>query len=231
MRWGSKAVKGCKEVTCTNLHPSVCPASLDLMCTDQKCDYKIHVYKCRRRKSESSDRSSQTSGAGKGRLSQGKPGGKQPGSRKRKVSQTGTGRPKPSDQAKVSDQAKANASSSVCTCAAKAVSTAAPSHSCCQPCADQCHPRGGQSEPVSIQAGASQSGTGNCLSGHRCGDHLSADNQGFQLPTVQPVLEAWAESVKKDLLQRQDLMLQMLRMEMQARPPLGRGAYGLLPSF
>ena len=66
-----------------------------------------------------------------------------------------------------------------------------------------------------------------------CG-YANADSQtgGFQLPTVQPVLEAWAEGLKKDLFQRQDLMLQMMRMEMlQARPPLGRGGYGLLPSF
>jgi hypothetical protein len=64
-----------------------------------------------------------------------------------------------------------------------------------------------------------------------CGN---ADHQGvgFQLPTVQPMLETLIESVKKDMLQKQDLMFQVLRMEMlQARPPLGRGAYGLLPSF
>ena len=46
------------------------------------------------------------------------------------------------------------------------------------------------------------------------------------------MLEAWVEGVKKDLLHKQELMMQVLRMEMmQTRPPLGRGAYGLLPSF
>ena len=50
MRWGSKAVKGCKDVSCPNLHPTVCPASLDLSCQDKSCPHKIHVYKCRRYK-------------------------------------------------------------------------------------------------------------------------------------------------------------------------------------
>ena len=66
-----------------------------------------------------------------------------------------------------------------------------------------------------------------------CGKAV-ADQQavGFQPPTVQPLLETWMENVKKDILQKQDLMFQVLRMEMlQARPSLGRGAYGLLPSF
>ena len=69
------------------------------------------------------------------------------------------------------------------------------------------------------------------MSGTTNADHQTVD---FQLPTVQPALEAWMESVKKDMAQKQDLMFQVLRMEMlqQARPPLvGRGAYGLLPSF
>ena len=41
------------------------------------------------------------------------------------------------------------------------------------------------------------------------------------------------EGVKKEMIQKQELMFQMLRMEMmQPRPQmLGRGAYGLLPSF
>ena len=89
-------------------------------------------------------------------------------------------------------------------------------------------PRAGQSDQ-----GASQSVTSSCQTCHGCGNP-NADPQvvGFQLPTVQPVLEAWAEGLKKDLFQRQDLMLQMMRMEMlQARPPLRRGGYGLLPSF
>ena len=58
--------------------------------------------------------------------------------------------------------------------------------------------------------------------------------QGFQVPTVQPMLEAWLEGVKKDLSQKQEIMFQVMRMEMlQARQPLlgGRGPYGLIPSF
>ena len=56
---------------------------------------------------------------------------------------------------------------------------------------------------------------------------------GFQVPTVQPMLEAWLENAKKEMAQKQEIMLQLMRMEMlQARPPiLGRGACGLLPSF
>ena len=60
MRWGDKAVKGCKEISCPNLHPSVCPASLNLLCTDQSCIHKVHVYKCKRRKTGSSEKPKQT---------------------------------------------------------------------------------------------------------------------------------------------------------------------------
>ena len=101
----------------------------------------------------------------------------------------------------------------------------------------QAFPGTSQAAPGTCQAvpGTCQAVPGNCQAGHTCCGHLSADHAqavGFQQPTVQPVLEAWIESVKKDMLQKQDQMLQMLRMEMlQARPPLGRGAYGLLPSF
>ena len=87
-------------------------------------------------------------------------------------------------------------------------------HVCCQPCAT--------GDAVSNQPGAGQSGS------------VGADHQagGFQPPKVQPMLETWIESVKRDMLQKQELMFQVLRMEMlQARPPLWRGAYGLLPSF
>ena len=46
------------------------------------------------------------------------------------------------------------------------------------------------------------------------------------------MLEAWLESVKKKMNQKQEVMFQMMRMEMmQARNPMGRGAFGLLPSF
>ena len=60
----------------------------------------------------------------------------------------------------------------------------------------------------------------------------SDQSLGFQVPTVQPMLEAWLEGVKKEMAQKQELMFQMMRMEMmQARHPMGRGAFGLLPSF
>ena len=65
------------------------------------------------------------------------------------------------------------------------------------------------------------------------GLRVPATPESFQVPTVQPLLEAWLEGVKKEMAQKQELMLQMVRMEMmQARQPmLGRAAYGLLPSF
>ena len=54
---------------------------------------------------------------------------------------------------------------------------------------------------------------------------------GFQVLTVQPMLEAWLEGVRKEIIQKQEFMFQIMRMEMmQARNLMGRGAYGLLPS-
>ena len=213
MRWGNKGVKGCKELSCPSLHPSVCPASLDLLCTDQSCAYKVHTYKCKRKKADRSDKSQQTvSGSVKEkRLGAGQQQGKRKG--KPKSDNRGVVKPKPSDQP--SD--KVAQSGSGCACSAKSSKpAAAPSHVCCQQDA-------GQSDPASHQAASNQSCTGSCQAG------LAT---GFQPPTVQPVLEAMMENVKKEMLQKQDFMLQMLRMEMlQARHPLGRGAYGLLPSF
>ena len=42
----------------------------------------------------------------------------------------------------------------------------------------------------------------------------------------------WLEGVKKEINQKQELMFQMMIMEMmQAKHPVGRRAYGLIPSF
>ena len=49
LRWGSKAERGCKELSCPKLHPVMCPASLDLLCTRTNCKYKLHVQRCRRK--------------------------------------------------------------------------------------------------------------------------------------------------------------------------------------
>ena len=99
----------------------------------------------------------------------------------------------------------------------------------CQAVPGACQAVSGTSQAV---PGTCQAVSGNCQAGHTCCGHHSAEAVSFQQPTVQPVLEAWIESVKRDMLQKQDQMLQMMRMEMlQARPPLVRGAYGLLPSF
>ena len=49
LRWGNRSERGCKVVSCPKLHPIVCPASLDLVCNDQRCDFKIHTYKCNRK--------------------------------------------------------------------------------------------------------------------------------------------------------------------------------------
>ena len=62
--------------------------------------------------------------------------------------------------------------------------------------------------------------------------HGQNQSLGFQVPTVQPTLETWLEGVRKEMNQKQEFMFQMMRMEMmQARNPMGRGAFGLLPSF
>jgi hypothetical protein len=44
MRWGNKLQKGCKNESCPDLHPQLCPASLDLLCTNLQCGYKLHVH-------------------------------------------------------------------------------------------------------------------------------------------------------------------------------------------
>ena len=177
----------------------------------------MYKYKCKRRKTDSSDKSPKTvSKSGKDKRLGTKQHGSRPERPKPKVGNTGGGKPKPSD-----NSSEGIKSGSGCTCTGKVSSPAVPAvpgHVCCQ------------GDPVSHLASPGHA----CQAGHVCA-HQDADHSqavGFQLPTVQPVLEAWIENVKKEMLQKQDLMLQMLRMEMlQARPPLGRGAYGLLPSF
>ena len=62
--------------------------------------------------------------------------------------------------------------------------------------------------------------------------HPPQVQEGFHQLTVQPMLEAWMDTVKRDMVQRQDQMMQMMRLEMmQARPTMTRGLYGLLPSY
>ena len=62
-------------------------------------------------------------------------------------------------------------------------------------------------------------------------DH-SVENMGFQMSTVQPMLEALVGKMKEEMQQKQDLMLQAIRMEiMQARPPFLRSPYSLPHSY
>ena len=46
MRWGDKVAKGCKDESCSKLHPEMCPKSLDLKCVDKSCPHKLHTKKC-----------------------------------------------------------------------------------------------------------------------------------------------------------------------------------------
>ena len=63
----------------------------------------------------------------------------------------------------------------------------------------------------------------------------SDQSQHFRLTTVQQsALEAMIDNAKKEMLQKQDVMLQAIRMElMQARPPLPlvRAPYSLPHSY
>ena len=209
MRWGSMAVKGCKEISCANLHPAVCPASLNLLCTDQSCAYKVHVYKCKRRKTGSSDKPNKTARASGSSKDQ-SVGAKKHVKRPKIRPKDGLSGGKPSDKASDCAAAKCHAATA-CHAgpATDCVASAACHGNSCGRGADSEYP--GQTKHVQAQPEA----------------------VGFQTATVQPMLEAWMEGVKKEMIQKQELMFQMLRMEMmQPRAPmLGRGAYGLLPSF
>ena len=193
-------------------------SSPDLLCTDQSCAHKIHVYKCKRSKPVRSDKSQQTSSesARDKRKSKQQPKRPKPGN---------TGPAKTSDKDSAGNQSGTSSSASTgCACVAKVQNQAA-GHTCCQSGTD----KSTIGDAASHQTGLGIPGPATCHAGHTIADPQAL---GFQPPTVQPLLETWMESVRKDMLHKQDLMFQVLRMEMlQARPPLGRGAYGLLPSF
>ena len=199
MKWGNKGPKGCKG-GCNKLHPKVCPKSLDLLCADQNCTYKIHVYKCKRN-SRASERSvPQKHSDRPGHITQ------QSG----KDNRHGRGAQSATSQGSAGI-GKVHWQDQSCGGTARASPAPTP---CCQPSHGH-----GHVQPVSEHGGLGMP---------------VFPGQGFQVPTVQPMLEAWLEGVKKDLSQKQEIMFQMMRMEMlQARQPLigGRGPYGLLPSF
>ena len=68
----------------------------------------------------------------------------------------------------------------------------APAHSCCQ--------------PPTVSAPLVQPSSSSCCAGV----HGKLHDQGLGFPplTVQPMLEAWVEGVKKELLHKQELMVQ-----------------------
>ena len=45
MKWGNKHEYGCKADPCPKIHPSVCPNSLNLLCEDKECKFKLHIRK------------------------------------------------------------------------------------------------------------------------------------------------------------------------------------------
>jgi len=79
-------------------------------------------------------------------------------------------------------------------------------------------PSSSTAHPVPVSAckagpgpGLPAAGTGTCQVKQVCSNPTTDQTVGFQPLTVQPVLEAWVEGMKKDFLQRQELMFQMLR--------------------
>ena len=237
LRWGNKNVKGCNLPDCPKLHPSVCPASLDLLCTDQNCLHKLHVQKCKRRAVSDSDRPNRT------KIKSVKK--KQTGNQFR-GNQYSRGlnqeRTRPGVAGGCSCRSgSGNSGSQPVTVNRGNASTAATGNR-------SASSAGQGDQPFSEQA--QQSRCSSDTAGHRpcctagrepspapvpCMNSQQHESQpvGFQVPTVQPMLEAWLENTKKEMAQKQEIMLQMLRMEMmQARAPmLGRGAYGLHPSY
>jgi hypothetical protein len=260
LRWGSKADKGCKDQSCINLHPAVCPASLDLKCLNVNCKFKLHIQRCKRKISESSQRSQSQGQKGKIRREKSKGQGKVRGA-------------KPS-----SGQARDGESHpGCCECAATSASRCGAGNHSCQAAARKTgQGRGSGGEyPSPVQSHSSSK----CDSQHCKGQsdrqlwscHTSCDSvvrdpgigcnggtlaqcdsagnakcdcvtpagksagqtQGFHPPTVQLTLEAWLETMQKDMMHRQDTMMQMLRAEMlQPRQPLlSRGPFGLHHSF
>ena len=231
LRWGSKGNKGCRGDYCNNLHPLVCPASLDLLCTNQSCGYKIHVQKCRRKARPPSDsdspRQSPATGQTQRKPSDRPSSGQSGNGRKLKPRSGNSGGVKACKTCGDSDVADKATNSRDQAGTAKAC--AACSNKCCQ------HPSDKAVHLNSVNTKGMRYDDGSCGVSSFPESHCphSEPTMGFQVPTVQPMLEAWLEGVKKEMSQKQELMFQMMRMEMmQARQPsLGRGAYGLHASF
>ena len=49
MKWGDRGDKGCKKSPCDRVHPVVCTRSLNLECLVDRCPSRIHIQRCRRR--------------------------------------------------------------------------------------------------------------------------------------------------------------------------------------
>ena len=234
MRWGNKGEKGCRNVNCTNLHPVACPASLDLSCTNTACTYKIHVYKCKRFDPNPDPGLCERSAGAGSKQTQGT---RRQGTRSRAEQ---------SDRVRPSGLPSRNTGTS-CACASTAPCNTSPGHAGTQPRTSRGyatptwrpdgappstwtgHHNPGVHEPVHPAA------AGTCQGQQVYTSPTTVPHAvGFQPLTVQPVLEAWVEGIKKDMLLRQELMFQMLRTEMlQARPPMGMGRspHGLYPSY
>ena len=254
LRWGTKSEKGCKEQACPNLHPSVCPASLDLLCVNQSCGYKLHIQRCKRKVSSeparaarqsrdsagTASRRQHSSGAGTGQGKEQGGGHKHPSpGRNRDRSGCAQCGSNPGDSGTATSRRHANKAggsagnksqaktANKSDCQSSCCCAAATNSSCCA-----CDSSTSRDSERSVADKC-------CAAHHRTGGQPHVDPaggipppaEGFQTPTVQPLLEAWMESARKDMMQKQqELMLHMLMM--QARPPmLGRGAYGLLPSL
>ena len=183
LRWGSKGSKGCKGDTCNKLHPLVCPASLDLLCTNQSCSYNIHVNKCKRKARPPSYNPQVSAAAGKRQ-------GKQPSDRPGPGKPSGGRKIRPWSGTKCSecDQAgrgsqSANAGSRTDRISAKSSTVKGGGdngQACWQP---------------TNQADHVSSVTDKCV-------HGQEQSLGFQVPTVQPLLETWLEGVRKEMNQK-----------------------------
>ena len=215
MRWGNKSQKGCKNESCPDLHPQLCPASMDLLCTNPQCGYKLHVQRCKRK-------------AMTDRTVPGVPGGRPPNTahksghvkgksdkNKNKAGQSATGSKKPKKAQLSESDGQTRQGSGCCVTGRSPVDQG----------------QGGQCNASDHGSNGGQAAEGALPEAPKV--LPTQCSQGFQSPTVQHSLEAWLENVKREMMLRQDTMLQLLRVEMmQPRPPmLGRGGYGLHPSF
>ena len=188
--------------------------------------YKIHVQKCRRKARPPSDSDSPRQSPATGQ-NQRKPSDRPSSGRKLKPRSGNSGGVKACTTCGGSDVADKATNSRDQAGTARAC--AACSNKCCQ------HPSDKSGHLNSVNTKGMRCDDGSCGVSSSPESHCphSEPTMGFQVPTVQPMLEAWLEGVKKEMSQKQELMFQMMRMEMmQVRhPSLGRGAYGLHPSF